>query len=268
MSEKTSAPDGQAGLRQGQPSAAVHPSSPVPFPGTILRDGARQSGPGHRRQFIRPIGKRDPQLVRDALFTVFRDGTLHVVSEDYSYKSRSYYEILRHELEGRLVRPSSSAVLDAYVVPLCLEQARIAGIPVCPWEISQAYVPLPAIIYGLNYFATSSDFFVARNTGEAKDIIKHVTNKGKYPFCYQKISGDATIHSCTAVFGETSGTCGAVGPIAARIYELFAIPLVRMIVVHDDSGYALSSLAPARYPELSETERAELVSRIVGQEHL
>ena len=268
MSEKTSAPDGQAGLRQGQPSAAVHPSSPVPFPGTILRDGARQSGPGHRRQFIRPIGKRDPQLVRDALFTVFRDGTHHVVSEDYSYKSRSYYEILRHELDGSLVRPSSSAVLDAYVVPLCLEQARIAGIPVCPWEISQAYVPLPAIIYGLNYFATSSDFFVARNTGEAKDIIKHVTNKGKYPFCYQKISGDATIHSCTAVFGETSGTCGAVGPIAARIYELFAIPLVRMIVVHDDSGYALSSLAPARYPELSETERAELVSRIVGQEHL
>jgi len=252
----------------GDTGSIVRPSSPVPFPDSMGNDGFRPVVVPHRRTFPRTGVKREPQLVRDALFTVFREGTLHIFSEDYSYKSRSYYMILRYELEGRKVRPSSSVVLDAYVVPLCLERAGLAGIPVCTWEISQAYVPLPAIVYGLNYFATSSDFFVARNARDAKDIVRHVTNRGKYPFCYQKIGEDATIHSCTAVFGEISDTCEAVAPIAAKIYELFEIPLVRMIVVRDARGYALSSLAPARYADLSGPEHKNLISRIVGQEHL
>ena len=77
---------------------------------------------------------------------------------------------------------------------MCLERAKLAGIPVCDWEISQGYVPLPAIIYGLNYFATSADFFVVNDGEHAKEVTGHVTNKGKYPFCYQKIPIGATIH--------------------------------------------------------------------------
>ena len=60
-----------------------------------------------------------------------------MISEDYSYKTEPYYTILHHELDGKIVSPTSSAVLDAFVVPICLERPKSAGIPVCEWGISQ-----------------------------------------------------------------------------------------------------------------------------------
>ena len=92
-------------------------------------------------------------------------------------------------------------------------------------------VPLPAIIYGLNYFATSADFFLVRDGEKAKEVIAHVTNKGKYPFCYQKIPPDATIHSCVSIFGRTADSCAAIAGLAQKIYQLFSIPLVTMVFV-------------------------------------
>lgn len=147
-----------------------------------------------RRTPLQGNGKRESLLTRDTMFTLSRDGIVHVVSENYYYKAEPYYTILNYENRGIEVRPLSRAVLDAYVVPICLERAERAGIRVCEWGISQGSVPLPAILYGLNYFATTSDFFIVHDTVNAKEVIKHVTNKGKYPFCYQKLPEDREPH--------------------------------------------------------------------------
>jgi hypothetical protein len=202
------------------------------------------------------------------MFAVWRDYRCHIISESYFYKTGTYYEILRHELEGTPVCPASSAVLDAYVVPVCLERARLAGIPVCEWGISQAYTPLPAILYGLNYYATASEYRVVHDNEEAKEAIKHITNKGKYPFCYQQVNDGASLHSCVAVFGKTTGHCTEVAGIARAIYELFALPLVTLVMLHDTSGYRLSSLSSVRYSHLSDEERALLLAYLAHQEFL
>ncbi|MDD1703380.1 MAG: RimK-like ATPgrasp N-terminal domain-containing protein [Methanoregula sp.] len=212
--------------------------------------------------------RREPLMTRDSLVMVERDDELHIISEDYSYKTEAYYTILEHEQEGKNIRPSSRAVLDAFVVPICLERAKLAGIPVVEWGISQAYVPLPAILYGLNYFATASDFFVVQDNEQAKDVIKHITNKGKYPFCYQKLGDGATIHTCTAVFGQTTGNCMAIAGYASMLYDLFSIPLVSMVFVKTGKEFALSSLAPTRYTHLSDKERAMLAAYRDHQEFL
>lgn len=212
--------------------------------------------------------RREPGIARDALMMVEREGVRYVVSEDYSYKTEAYYTILEHEQAGEAIRPSSRSVLDAFVVPICLERARLAGIPVMEWGISQVYVPLPAILYGLNYFATASDFFVVQDNDQAKEVIKHITNKGKYPFCYQKLADGATIHTCTAVFGRTTGSCGAVAGYASMIYDLFGIPLVSMVFVRSGKEFALSSLAPTRYTHLSDKERELLSAYRENQEFL
>ncbi len=135
--------------------------------------------------------RREQAILKDSLYILRRDDTYHIVSENYSYKTETYYSILSRELEGKKVRPSSRAVLDAYVVPICLERAKQGGIPVCEWGISQGYVPLPSVLYGLNYFATTSDYFVVHDNEKAKEVIKHITNIGKYPFCYQKLDDGA-----------------------------------------------------------------------------
>jgi hypothetical protein len=216
----------------------------------------------------RTNGHREAGLFRDSLHILERDGITHVISEDYSYKSEPYYTILNYELGGKEVRPSTCAVLDAYVVPMCLERARLGGIPVCDWEISQGYVPLPAIIYGLNYFATSADFAVVRDGEKAKEVTAHVTNKGKYPFCYQKIPMDATIHSCVGIFGRTMDSCSAIVGLSRKIYETFAIPLVTMVFVRTGDTYLLSSLAPTRFSRIPGTEKALLLAYLAHQEFL
>jgi hypothetical protein len=253
---------------QSDHPAHLRPSVPEPFPLPLPRTVHVLPGAFLRKGGVRTNGRRDPGLVKDSLFTVKRGDTLHIISENYFYKTEPYYTILNHELEGEKVRPSSTDILDAYVVPICLERAKLAGIPVCEWEISQAYVPLPSIIYGLNYFATTSDFFAVSDAEHAKEVIKHVTNKGKYPFCYQRIGEEATIHSCPAIFGKTNDACSVVAPIAEKIYETFSMPLVRMIMVRTGNRYELSSLSPMRYSQMTDADRALLLAYIAHQEFL
>jgi len=240
---------------------------PSPLPGTnglLLCDNSQPL----RKTPCKATPRREPNLLKDSLYTIRRDDTYHIISENYSYKTETYYSILSHELEGKPVRPSSRAVLDAYVVPICLERAKLGGIPVCEWGISQGYVPLPSILYGLNYFATTSDFFVVHNNDKAKEVIKHITNIGKYPFCYQKLHDETTIHSSVGIFGKTAGACPEMSRLAEMVYGCFSIPLVTMVFVKSGEEYMLSSLAPTRYSQLTADERVLLAAYLSHQEFL
>jgi hypothetical protein len=239
----------------------------IPHTSTLPEKGSRES-PSQRKNHTRPAARREHALNRDMFFEVFYDGANHIISENYSYKSESYYTILQQELEGKPVRPASSAVLDAYVVPICLERAHLAKIPVCDWGISQGYTPLPSVLYGLNYFADSSEYCVVSGEDAAKEAIRHITNKGKYPFCYQKLDPGSEITSCISVFGKTAGKCRAVEHLAQRVYDLFALPLVTIVAVTDGTTHRLSSLSPTRYSRMSDGERALLFAYMNHQEFL
>jgi hypothetical protein len=212
--------------------------------------------------------KRDSLFQKDHIFEVKRDGVLHVVSEAYFYKTDTYYTILSLEMKGVSVSPGSAPVLDAYVVPICLEKAGLAGIPVCEWIISQSYVQYPSIIYGINYFATSAEFAIVGDSNEGKKAIKHVTNNGKYPFCYQKLDTGASIGKTVAIFGKICSDDPLLADIAEKIYTLFGIPLVTMVVVINGGTLHLSSLAPTRYSRLTHDEKALLHAYVTNQEFL
>lgn len=258
----------QNGLARPSHGAA---GTPAPAGSPVLgvdRKGQEKLFPEDPPNTRKTNGHHENGLLRDSLHILERQGVSHVISEDYSYKTESYYTILSYELAEKNVRPASSAILDAYVVAICLERAKLAGIPVAEWGISQGYVPLPSIIYGLNYFATSADFFLVTDSEKAKEVIAHVTNKGKYPFCYQKIPPGATIHSCVSIFGRTTDSCAAIAGHARKIYELFSIPLVTMVFVKTGDEYRLSSLSPTKYTRISGDERALLTAYLSHQEFL
>jgi len=258
-------------------AGSVHRSSGASASGTpqaslVISPGPDAILPVPVQALKKPSGKtgslRDHHIRKDVFYTIRHKDALHIVSEDYSYKSETYYTILKNELDGNAVFPASCDVLDAYVVPNCLERAKLAGIPVSEWGISQAYVPLPAIIYGLNYFSCPSEYFVVDNHEKAKDVIKHVTNNGKYPFCYQRLNEDSSIVAVTSVFGRTPGAADAVVRSAEKIYDLFAIPLSRLVFVRRGEDYTLSSIGPARYSQLHEDERHLLCAYLSNQEFL
>jgi len=260
MNDRWDASTGTGSLPESENPLLSVPARTLVRPVSKKQAGTAGSFEGYHAAPVDTRHKRDHPMARDSLAVIRRDHASHVVAEDYSYKSEAYYTILAREQAGEAIRPSSRDVLDAFVVPVCLERAERAGIPVTDWGISQAYVPLPAILYGINYFATATDYAVVRDTGQAKDVIKHITNKGKYPFCYQKIDDGATISTCTAVFGRTSGSCAAIAGYAEKLYELFSIPLVNMVFVRTGDTFALSSLAPTRYTRLTPGERAFLAA--------
>ena len=139
----------------------------------------------------------------------------------------------------------------------------------CEWGISQGYVPLPSIIYGLNYFATSADFFVVSDDRKAKEVIAHVTNKGKYPFCYQKIRADATDPFLRQHLWQDNGLmCCHCRGLAEKIYQIFSIPLVTMVFVRTGSGIPPLIALPHRYSRISSDERALLSAYLAHQEFL
>ena len=191
---------------------------------------------------------------KDIMYALEEDDSQYIINESYFYKTEPYYTIVKNEHEGIKTIPSSSDVLDAYIVPICLEKAKLAEIPVCDWVISYQYISLPAIVYGLNYFSTPSDHFMVKDVVEAKKVIKHVTNLGKYPFCYQKIIDSAAVVKCVSIFGKTINCCDRQSVMADKIYKAFRLPLVEVVLVKDESGYHLSSLAPVKYSQLSKEE--------------
>lgn len=205
------------------------------------------------------------RLTSGTTYTVRRDGRLHIVSEQYGYKTEPYYAILSHELRGEVISPDSRSVLDASVVPLCLLRASRAGIPVADCRIAQECIHTPAILYGLNYFSCTSGYTVLRDPAAAREPIRHITNNGKYPYCYQPLSGDDEVIPVTTIFGRTSSGNGAVRDCAERLYAEFRIPLMTLILIRNGNGVRLSAIAPARYPALPAAERSLLRSYLSGQ---
>ena len=205
------------------------------------------------------------RLISGNTYTIRRDGRLHIVSEQYGYKTEPYYTILSHELKGEDVSPDSRSVLDAYVVPLCLLRASRAGIPVADCVIAQECIRFPAILYGLNYFSCTSGYTVVRDPAAAKDLIRHITNSGKYPYCYQPLSADDDVIEVTVIFGRAGSSDDAVRDCADRLYAEFRIPLMTLILIRNKDGVRLSAIAPARYPALPPAERSLLRSYLSGQ---
>jgi hypothetical protein len=199
---------------------------------------------------------------KDIMYTLKENDSQYIINESYFYKTEPYYTIVKNEYDGIKTVPSSSDVLDAYIVPICLEKAKLAEIPICDWVISYQYISLPAVVYGLNYFSTPSDHFVVKDVEEATKVIKHVTNLGKYPFCYQKIAVESTVVKCVSIFGKTINCCEGVSALADKVYRAFRIPLVEIVLVRDKAGYRLSSLAPVKYSQLSK-EETELLQNLL-----
>jgi len=93
------------------------------------------------------------------MYTLKEDNSQYIVNESYFYKTEPYYAIVKNENEGIKTTPSSSDVLDAYIV-LYAWRRRSWRHPGLRLDDIDYFVSLPALIYGLNYFSTPSDNFL------------------------------------------------------------------------------------------------------------
>jgi len=204
-------------------------------------------------------------LARDHVYSVQHGACTFFVSENYSYRSEAYYAILAREVAGDEVAPDTRSILDAFVVPVCLERAGHCGIAVADYSISYSCAPAPAIVYGLNYFACTSHYEILAGDGRDREKVRHVTNSGKYPCCSQPFTPDSSIVRAVSIFGKTNYPLPGMQEMAASVYGCFRIPLVELVCLSRGGDLVLSSLAPVRYSRLQPSERRLLKACILGQ---
>lgn len=141
---------------------------------------------------------------------------------DYEYLTEGYYRCQDAELAGHAgVTPTCADALDAYVVPIALEKAAKAGIPVPDWVLTNEYFPVPAVCYAVNPF--SRKYAVVRTEKERETAARQLTWNFKYTMCCQRIRPETEVVEFRTVGARTEQT--EFAELAETLFRTFRIPL-------------------------------------------
>ncbi len=174
---------------------------------------------------------------------------------DYTYLTSGYYVSLDAELAGLKVLPTTAEALDAYVVPIAMLKARLAGIPVPEHLIvTDRFPPPPMLAYPINPFSSKGELILDNETLEARR--KGLTYTGKYAVLAQLLPSDQRIDVVRLVMGKA--TLPEYQAFGERLFEIFRLPLMRVRVIVTPREYLLSAIEPLPFGELSDEERAQL----------
>jgi len=186
----------------------------------------------------------------------YKEGDFLVnLAGNYDYLELPYYISQDMELEGKKIHPTCKEMLDAYITPIFLEKAQIAGLPVPEYYISNGYFEPPVIIDPINPFMIRSR--IVHHLSRVKSVSKSMTRNFTYAICCQEIPSGAEVGYFRAVFGW------CVSPrfreIARSIWEVFHIPLAKVrVLTLADGQILLSDISQLPFNDLKKRERQHL----------
>ena len=182
------------------------------------------------------------------------------LSGNYDYLSEGYYLSQDYENSGQAIKPTCKDMLDAYVPPLFLEKAKIAGLPVAEYYLSNGYFEPPVIVDPINPFTLKGK--IVYKSGKAKSIAKSLTRNFTYAVCCQELTEDCKIKYFNSVMGWSSQK--QFLEFSQNVWETFSIPLARVrVIITGDGTYLLSDIAPLFVKELTKTELKYLKGCVV-----
>lgn len=179
---------------------------------------------------------------------------------NYDYLSYGYYLSQDHENSGHCIRPTCKDMLDAYVPPLFLKKAEMAGAPIPEYYISNGYFEPPVIVDPINPFTLRGK--VVLKAGKTKSIAKSLTRNFTYAICCQEIPDGGRISYFRAVLGWAA--LPKFRELANIVWEVFGIPLARVRVIRTASGRLLmSDISPLFMEDLSAREFGYLQEQVI-----
>ncbi len=172
---------------------------------------------------------------------------------DYGYLSTGYYASLDAELAGLEVLPTTTEALDAYVVPIAMHKARLAGMAIPEFHIVTDRFPAPPLMaYPINPFSSKGEILLDSAAIEARR--KGLTYTGKYAVLVQQLPADHRIDVVRCVLGQT--LVPEYSLFAQATYEIFRLPLMRVRVIVTPKEFLLSAIEPLPYKKLTPDELA------------
>jgi hypothetical protein len=187
-------------------------------------------------------------------------GGYHInLAGDYDYLEYAYYVSQDYGNDGMEIHPDCREMLDAYVPPLFLEKARLAGLSVPEYYISNGYFEPPVIIDPINPFMIKSR--IVLKSGREQSIARSMTRNYTYAICCQELPSRARIARFRSVLGWSIAE--KYHDISRSIWEIFRIPLATVrVIIGADGTVLLSDISQLPYNKLNSRELAYLERNI------
>lgn len=174
------------------------------------------------------------------------------LSGDYSYLSVGYYVSQDLESGRSLIHPTCAEVMDAYVMPLFLEKAKRAGLPIPDYYISNGYFEPPVIVDTINPFMSRHS--VVLKAAAQERIAKSLTRNFTYAISCQELPHRARVAHFHAVLGWSATP--KFRELAQAVWRVFGLPLAKVRVIScSDGRLLLSGLQRLPYARLTEREQ-------------
>jgi hypothetical protein len=179
------------------------------------------------------------QPVHDSVFNI---------NHDYRYLRMGYYVSAHAETFGVEVTPNCTEIMDAYRNPLLIEKARKNGIRTNEYRLitsAKSEINAPAVLFAVNPF-TNNSMKVVDSGSKLPGMIKRMSMGARFPVSLHPLTGE--VLEIIQMFGESTNEETSV--FTKRFYEVFNIPICKLVVQIDDGGVVLNHCEPATKKEV------------------
>jgi hypothetical protein len=170
------------------------------------------------------------------------------INHDYRYLRMGYYVSAHAETFGVEVTPSCTEIMDAYRNPLLIEKARKQGLQTSDYRLitkPKEDLITPALLFAVNPF-TYNSMKVVKSGTKLPGMIKKMSRDARFPVSLHPVTGE--IMEIIQVFGESSNE--ETSGFTEKFFDVFNIPICKLIVQIDGEGIILDHCEPALRKEV------------------
>ena len=170
------------------------------------------------------------------------------INHDYRYLRMGYYVSSHAETFGVEVTPNCTEIMDAYRNPLLMEKAKKHGLRTDDYRLitsAQSEIGAPAVLFAVNPF-TNNSMKVIDSDSKLPGMIKRMSMGSRFPVSLHPLTGEVV--EIIQVFGESTNE--EISEFTKKFFEIFNIPICKLIVQIDDGGVVLNHCEPAEKKEV------------------
>jgi hypothetical protein len=165
------------------------------------------------------------------------------INHDYRYLRMGYYVSAHAETYGVEVTPDCTEIMDAYRNPLLIEKAKKNGLRTSGYRLvtsPDSELTAPVMLFAVNPF-TNNSMKVIKSDSRLAGMINKMSYDARFPVSLHPLTGE--VHEIIQMFGES--TCEETAEFTNKFYDIFNIPICKLIVQIDDGGVILDHCEPA-----------------------
>ncbi len=165
------------------------------------------------------------------------------INHDYRYLRMGYYVSAHAETYGVEVTPNCTEIMDAYRNPLLIEKAKKHGLRTSGYRLvtsPDSKLAAPVLLFAVNPF-TNNSMKVIKSDSRLPGMINKMSYDARFPVSLHPLTGE--VHEIIQIFGES--TCEETAEFTRKFYEIFNIPICKLVVQIDDGGVILDHCEPA-----------------------